>query len=236
MGSIGEDELDQMVKDYIESAGSSSSSFSVSSSKHSLHQSTYLSLQEVLGKRTDDEVEICAKISMYLDKNTGESPRNQKKWLVMKLRMDGYDASLCKSTWDSTCSFSQGNYEYVEVLMRDKKLNGGVPTRLIVDMDFRSQFEVARPTRAYKELIDALPSIFVGTEKKLKEIVSLLCPACRKSLKETGLHIPPWRSASYMQSKWLSTNCKKVTFSPNNELGVDQSEEKSTSTCCPFIF
>lgn len=129
-----------------------------------------------------------------------------------------------------------GNYEYVEVLMRDKKLNGGVPTRLIVDMDFRSQFEVARPTRAYKELIDALPSIFVGTEKKLKEIVSLLCPACRKSLKETGLHIPPWRSASYMQSKWLSTNCKKVTFSPNNELGVDQSEEKSTSTCCPFIF
>ena len=45
MGSIGEDELDQMVKDYIESAGSSSSSFSVSSSKHSLHQSTYLSLQ-----------------------------------------------------------------------------------------------------------------------------------------------------------------------------------------------
>lgn len=120
--------------------------------------------------------------------------------------------------------------------MRDKKLNGGVPTRLIVDMDFRSQFEVARPTRAYKELIDALPSIFVGTEKKLKEIVSLLCPACRKSLKETGLHIPPWRSASYMQSKWLSTNCKKVTFSPNNELGVDQSEEKGTSTCCPFIF
>lgn len=47
---------------------------------------------------------------MYLDKNIGESPRNQKKWLVMKLKMDGYDASLCKSTWDSTCSFSQGFY------------------------------------------------------------------------------------------------------------------------------
>lgn len=45
---------------------------------------------------------------MYLNNNMGESTRNQKKWLVMKLKMDGYDASLCKSTWDSTCSFSKG--------------------------------------------------------------------------------------------------------------------------------
>lgn len=114
----------------------------------------------------------------------------------------------------------------------DKK-NGGKPTRLIVDMEFRSQFEVARPTGTYKELINTLPAIFVGTEEKVKEIVSLLCPAGKKSLKEKGLHIPPWRSASYMQSKWLSKNCKKVTFS---ELDMDHSEEESASTCCPSIF
>lgn len=121
------------------------------------------------------------------------------------------------------------NYEYIEVLKMDKP-------RLIVDMDFKSQFEVARPTKAYKELIDTLPLIFIGTEEKVKKMLSLLCPAGKKSLKEKGLHIPPWRSASYMQSKWLSTNCKKVTFASNNELGMDQTEEKSTSTCCPFTF
>lgn len=95
--------------------------------------------------------------------------------------------------------------------------NGVVtPTRLIVDLDFRSQFELAKPTRAYKELSDLLPCVFVGTEAKLINIISLLCSAAKESLKEKGLHIPPWRKATYMQSKWLSKNCKKISFTTNN--------------------
>ncbi|KAK1551028.1 hypothetical protein Q3G72_028843 [Acer saccharum] len=111
-------------------------------------------------------------------------------------------------------------------------------TRLIVDMEFRSQFEVARPTRGYKELINTLPVIFVGTEEKLNKIICLLCPASNQSLKEKGLHIPPWRSDTYMQSKWLSKNFKRVSFSSNNidQLGMDQNKEKSASKCCPLIF
>lgn len=46
---------------------------------------------------------------MYLRNNIGESTeRNQKKWLVMKLKIDGYEASLCKTSWDSTISCSKG--------------------------------------------------------------------------------------------------------------------------------
>ncbi|KAH7568007.1 hypothetical protein ACOSP7_009645 [Xanthoceras sorbifolium] len=240
MGSIGEEELDQMVRDYIELAESPSTTSLKSSKSTSLsHQSTYLTLQEVIGKHTDDEVEIREKISIYLkNMSTVGETRNQKKWVVMKLIMDGYESSLCKTTWDySTFSCPKGNYEYIEVTVVDKSTNGEhKPTRLIVDMDFRSQFEVARPTRNYKELINTLPIIFVGTEEKLNKILSLLCPASKQSLKEKGLHIPPWRSATYMQSKWLSKNCKKVSFSTNNEVGMDQSEEKSSAKCCPFIF
>lgn len=88
------------------------------------------------------------------------------------------------------------------------------PTRLIVDMDFRSQFELARPTATYTELTNALPSIFVGTEEKLNRILSLLCSAAKQSLKDSGLHIPPWRKLSYMKSKWLPESCKKVSFPP----------------------
>lgn len=126
-----------------------------------------------------------------------------------------------------------GDYEYVDVMMRDKKQisTEGKPTRLIVDVDFRSQFEVARPTPTYKELVDNLPLIFVGTEEKLGSVISLLCSAAKESLKEMGLHIPPWRKASYMQSKWLSKDCKKVSISPNNmELGLDNSDGKCTTT------
>ncbi|KAK0572631.1 hypothetical protein LWI29_034523 [Acer saccharum] len=100
-------------------------------------------------------------------------------------------------------------------------------TRLIVDMEFRSQFEVARPTRGYKELINTLPVIFVGTEEKLNKIICLLCPASNQSLKEKGLHIPPWRSDTYMQSKWLSKNFKRVSFSSNN---IDQLEDHARET------
>ena len=109
-----------------------------------------------------------------------------------------------------------GEYEYIDVVIENKE---GNPTRLIVDIDFKSQFELARPTQYYKELNDSLPVIFVGTEDKLCKIISLLCSAAKQSLREKGLHVPPWRTTAYMQSKWLcvynkeeivgreSTNC-----------------------------
>jgi uncharacterized protein (TIGR01615 family) len=103
-----------------------------------------------------------------------------------------------------------GHYEYVEVMVRDIE-NGEKATRLIVDMDFRSQFEVARASATYKELTNAIPSVFVGTEERLKEIISLLCPAAKRSLRESRLHIPPWRKSTYMKAKWLSKDCIKVS-------------------------
>jgi len=85
----------------------------------------------------------------------------------------------------------------------------GNSNRLIVDVDFKSQFEVARPTKSFTELSSKLPPIFVGREDKLKTIISLLCSAAEESLKERGLHIPPWRRPSYMHSKYwkFSNNC-----------------------------
>lgn len=88
--------------------------------------------------------------------------------------------------------------------------------RVIVDMDFRRQFELSRPTPNYQELTNALPLIFVGSEEKLEKLISLICSAAEHSLRERGFHIPPWRRASYMHSKWLSHNCKRASFSEDN--------------------
>lgn len=100
-----------------------------------------------------------------------------------------------------------GDYEYIEIMLPENKENKNKNTnnRLIVDTDFKSQFELARPTQTYKELTEKIPSIFVGNEEKLNKIISLLCSAAKQSLKERGLHIPPWRTRSYMHSKWLSS-------------------------------
>ncbi|XP_030950292.1 uncharacterized protein LOC115974190 [Quercus lobata] len=229
MGSIAEEELLQMVRDFIES--DSASPFSLPSSKPLSHNDhpPYLTLKEILGRAMEAEVEVLEKILMYMRDISGDHTNHMKKWLVTKLKMDGYEASLCKTSWLSSFGHSKvvqctGDYEYIDVMVRDSNGDDEEPTRLIVDVDFKSQFEVARPTAAYKELINTLPSVFVGSEEKLNQIISLLCSAAKKSLKERGLHVPPWRKANYMRSKWLSKECKKVSLSTNMDLGMVSKE------------
>ncbi|XP_023877070.1 uncharacterized protein LOC111989510 [Quercus suber] len=229
MGSIAEEELLQMVRDFIES--DSTSPFSLPSSKSLAHNDhpPYHTLNEILGRAMEAEVEVLEKILMYMRDISGDHTNHMKKWLVTKLKMDGYEASLCKTSWLSAFGYSKvvqctGDYEYIDVMVRDSHGDDEEPTRLIVDVDFKSQFEVARPTATYKELINTLPSVFVGSEEKLNQIISLLCSAAKKSLKERGLHVPPWRKANYMRSKWLSKECKKVSLSTNMDLAMVSKE------------
>ncbi|XP_062159752.1 uncharacterized protein LOC133867086 isoform X2 [Alnus glutinosa] len=222
MDSITEEELLQMVRDFIESE--SASPISAPSSKALSHndQLPYLALQEILRSASETEAGVLEKLLMHVrEMGIAGEPSSVKKWLVRRLKMDGYEASLCKTS--SVCTFSRtkGDYEYIDVMVRDSN-DDQKPTRLIVDIDFRSHFELARPTATYKELTNTIPSVFVGTEEKLKKIISLLCSAAGQSLKQRGLHIPPWRKASYMQSKWLSEDYKKVNVSPNIDLGVGE--------------
>ncbi|KAL2934558.1 Casein kinase I isoform delta-B [Bienertia sinuspersici] len=108
----------------------------------------------------------------------------------------GYDAAICKSKWEKSPSFPAGEYEYVDVIV------GG--ERLIIDIDFRSEFEVARSTKTYKSILQTLPHIFVGKSDRLSKIICILSEAAKQSLKKKGMHIPPWRKADYVQAKWLS--------------------------------
>ncbi|XP_062159426.1 uncharacterized protein LOC133866796 isoform X2 [Alnus glutinosa] len=225
MGSITEEQLfHQRIIDFTELRPPASPISAPSSKPLSpMDHPPYLTLlQEILGRATEDEVKVCEKI--LRDVEMAWEPTNLNKWLVTTLKMDGYEASLCKTSWVSTFGLSKcppkviHHYEYIDVMVRDK--SSGRATRLIVDMDFRSQFEVARATAAYKELTNAIPSVFVGSEERLNKIISLLCSAAKRSLRESRLHVPPWRKATYMKAKWLSKDCKKVSASPNMDLGV----------------
>nr|GLL17509.1 uncharacterized protein LOC109190280 [Ipomoea trifida] len=227
MGISGEDnKLSEMVRDFLESDSSFISGYNYN--KNSSDQPRpveiihhhHLSLQEILENVTEAETEILGKIMSYWREEAAGmkmEPKELRKWMVSRLRMDGYDASLCKTSSAHSSSDKykfRGDYEYIDVMMKGSE-SEREQLRVIVDTDFRSQFEVARPTEAYKELSSFLPCIFVGTEHRLQTIISLLCEAAKQSLKESGLHVPPWRKATYMQSKWLSQNCNKIIpFSP----------------------
>ncbi|KAL4366824.1 hypothetical protein GQ457_05G015700 [Hibiscus cannabinus] len=202
MGSLEEEELVQMVHDFIESEPSSPILSSLSN-----HLPSQLStLQDILRGGTDFERQILEIVLKRIrSKKDVQRSSGLKKWLALRLKMNGFNASLCQTFWVTSSGCAAGDYEYIEIVT--EKENGDTE-RFIVDIDFKSQFELARPSPTYKELTDALPSIFVGSEEKLKSVISVVCSAAKQSFREAGLHVPPWRTTTYMHSKWLSATRK----------------------------
>lgn len=80
--------------------------------------------------------------------------------------------------------------------------------RLIVDIDFRSEFAIARPTKAYKLILQTLPNIFIGKSDRLERIIGIVADAAKQSLKKKGMPVPPWRKPGYVKSKWLSSSTR----------------------------
>lgn len=100
--------------------------------------------------------------------------------------------------------------------------------RLIIDVDFRSEFEIARSTSSYKSILQCLPSIFVGKSDRLLQIISIASEAARQSLKKKGMHIAPWRKADYVKSKWLGPHARispPVAADVSENDGVSNPEE-----------
>jgi len=120
-----------------------------------------------------------------------------------------------------------GEYEYVDVIVEGE--------RLLIDIDFRSEFEIARSTGAYKAILQSLPYIFVGKSERLGQIVSIVSEAAKQSLKKKGMHFPPWRKAEYMRAKWLSPCTRlheNVSNNNSNETGELKEEFPESDDCC----
>lgn len=94
-----------------------------------------------------------------------------------------------------------GDYEYIDVVMHGDTT---VPERLIVDIDFRSHFEIARAVDSYGTLLNLLPVVYVGTLPRLKQFLHVMVDAAKWSLKQNSMPLPPWRSLPYLQAKWQS--------------------------------
>ncbi|KAL0771994.1 hypothetical protein Bca101_037145 [Brassica carinata] len=105
---------------------------------------------------------------------------------------------LCKSRSERFNNNTAGKYEYVDVRC------GGDYNRYIVETNLAEEFEIARPTKRYTSIISQVPRVFVGTPEDLKKLVKIMCHEMRRSMKQVGIHVPPWRRKGYMQAKWFS--------------------------------
>lgn len=128
-----------------------------------------------------------------------------RRAVMSRLRAAGYNAAVCKSRWDHSRGFPGGDYEYIDVVFASEAPSAVVPReRFIVDLDFRAQFQVARPTPQFEAALLAAPVVFVGRADRLQKLADALSDACRKSLKVQGMHLPPWRKGEYLRAKWLA--------------------------------
>lgn len=156
-------------------------------------------LKSLLTCTTVAEINLLAEATKIVDKNNKSVKRKEdmRKIVNEGLLSLHYDSSICKSKWDKSPSFPAGEYEYIDVIV------GG--ERLLIDVDFKSEFDIARQTNGYKALFQSLPFVFVGKSDRLSQIVALISEAAKESLKKRGMHLPPWRKAEYMRSKWMSS-------------------------------
>ncbi|XP_073023912.1 uncharacterized protein [Primulina eburnea] len=149
-----------------------------------------------------------------------------RKILADSLAALGYDASICKSKWTKTPSFPAGEYEYVDVIIESE--------RFLIDIDFRSEFEIARSTKAYKLVLQVLPNIFVGKADRLEKIIDTVSESAKQSLNKKGMPFPPWRKADYVKSKWLSPHTRH-----NSKNDADKKQglvEQKSSSCDKIEF
>ncbi|EOA32210.1 hypothetical protein CARUB_v10015467mg [Capsella rubella] len=145
--------------------------------------------------------------------------------VVSFLRELGHDAAVCVSKWNSSAKLIAGSYDYIDVVYKPTS-DQTIPVRYFVDLDFASEFEIARPTQEYTRVLHLLPNVFVGKEESLKTIVRESCDAAKRSMKSRGLSLPPWRRSSYLQHKWFGPYKRKVMES---SLGVKQLNSEAVS-------
>lgn len=74
---------------------------------------------------------------------------------------------------------------------------------LLLEPDIKAHFVISRPTREYQRLLDALPEHFVGTHRRLVQLVDFLCEQMLVSFRERGMSVPPWRKNKSILSKWF---------------------------------
>ncbi|XVE66177.1 hypothetical protein DITRI_Ditri08aG0059500 [Diplodiscus trichospermus] len=84
--------------------------------------------------------------------------------------------------WRSSLEMPSGEHTYLKVLDKSNPKKGEV--RVVIELNFPAEFEIARANEHYKKLIARLPELLVGNTERLKALIKILCSAAKKCMKE----------------------------------------------------
>ncbi|RWW07221.1 hypothetical protein GW17_00029409, partial [Ensete ventricosum] len=211
MGQIGgfshesEHDLALMVSDFLENGSGSAESRYSSDSDSGFSDLAHLAENVMFVKRgmTQSESSLQSvvhsllfsinEVDLYLVK--------EEQCNASCIRRSRWNCQTKSSTLlDCFSSLVTGDHEYIDVVL-------GVAEgseRLIIDIDFRSHFEIARAVDSYDAVLSSLPVVYVGSLSRLKQFLQVMVDAAKFSLKQNSMPLPPWRSLAYLQAKWYS--------------------------------
>ncbi|KAK8698617.1 hypothetical protein V6N13_114729 [Hibiscus sabdariffa] len=132
--------------------------------------------------------------------------------LSVRLQNEGFNCYICKSKWRSSPEIPSGEHTYLQVLDKSSNPQKG-EVRVVIELNFRAEFEMARANEDYNKLIARLPELLVGKTERVNALIKILCAAAKKCMKEKRMHLAPWRKQKYMQAKWLGTY-ERTTAAP----------------------
>ncbi|XP_010517315.1 PREDICTED: uncharacterized protein LOC104792788 [Camelina sativa] len=214
----GERDLGLMVTDFIETGGGGSGgaadSWCSSDSDSGFPDPSYLSdkIQYLKYSMAQHETEVLSAVRSLMLTIKEKDLHSVKSgtcnascirfYLAKLLRLSGYDAAVCSARWQGGGKVPGGDNEYIDIILSDTEV--GQDDRLIVDIDFRSHFEIARAVDSYQRIMETLPVVYVGTGARLNQFLQVMVDAAKFSLKQNSMPLPPWRSLNYLRSKWHS--------------------------------
>lgn len=184
--------------------------------------------------------------------NNGDCNSCLRKLLLQNLSQKGFNASLCTSKWKNTRKIPGGTHEYIEVTAatattskaNSTSLGRKKPILLLIELEFKDQFKIAKACQQYNSLVSQLPDIFIGKLDCLSTIIRILCNAAKRSMKDKRIYMGPWRKRGFMEMKWSSSFEKKrideevvvVDDDNNNKDDVQRTEQKQHHhyTCFKF--
>ncbi|CAN1147755.1 hypothetical protein LINPERHAP2_LOCUS16055 [Linum perenne] len=117
-----------------------------------------------------------------------------------------FSATICTSKWKNTRDIPGGKHEYIELIASTSTKKKKIA--YLVELEFKDQFEIAKPCEQYRSMVSQLPEYYIGKADCLNAIVRILCEASKRSMKEKKIHMGPWRKRSFMQMKWSNSSPK----------------------------
>ncbi|TKY59260.1 hypothetical protein E2542_SST16345 [Spatholobus suberectus] len=132
-----------------------------------------------------------------------------------RLQNAGYSSAICKTKWRSSPNIPSGEHTFLDVVDSTNKKQD---VRVIIELNFRAEFEMARASEEYNQLVRKLPEVYVGKVERLSNIIKILCMGAKRCMKENKMHMGPWRKHKYMQAKWLGL-CERNTSTTSLSMG-----------------